>query len=111
MSLPKNKQLALEIAELGLKGDRKALFEVLHRLAAEEISRKRPGSYNAILDLVDKYAITDSASLSSFEPVHRSDDFHYARMNLDQVWLPKSIEVKINRFVDLHKNKKNLKNS
>jgi len=110
MSLLKNKQLTLEIAELGLKGDRKALFEILHRLAAEEISRKRPGSYNEILDLVDKYAITDSASLSSFETVPQSDDFHYARMNLSNTWLPKNIEVKFNRFIDLHKNKKNLKN-
>lgn len=90
----------LEIAELGLKGDKSAILSLLQKLAIEEISKKRPASYNKIVDVIEQYASTPATLSSLEESVTSNEGFTF---DLKNIWLPSGIQEKIDRFINLHK--------
>lgn len=94
------KDLVFELAELGLKGNREELINILEGLAAKEIGANRHASYNKYLNLIEKYSDgIPSLATSSYTPI---DNDLSLPVDINDIWLAPSIESKINKFVKLH---------
>ena len=96
-----SKQNVIQITELGLKGDKNALVDLLHLIAIQEINNKRHASYNTIHSLIEKYSESSPYALSSVSP--NPDQFrNQYDINLSNVWLSEHIKTKVQKFIDFH---------
>ncbi len=94
------KQL-IEIAELGLKGDKASLIGLLKKIALGQIKKNKHSSYTAILDLVDKYSDFPQNIALSSNFVGGSIDQDPSQKS-DEVWIPDSVRSSLDVFVKFY---------
>ncbi len=96
---PPKKDLTLQFAEAGLKGDKETIVKLLEELAVRNIKTNRHTSYNGALNLIEKYSDKMFSDVSSSTLLTQS----YNGFDAENVWLSPDIELKVKKFIKLQK--------
>lgn len=92
----------ITVARLGLEGDKPKLVDQLTKLAAESSNKNKQKLSKEIKVLLDQHSqIAAGMTVSGF---NAGAHIGQSSGDLSSIWLPDSLDKKINHFVEVHKN-------
>lgn len=104
-------QDTLYIAELGLRGDKKKLLEILKKYAAEASNKKQYSLYHGLKTIIKDDFKKASFDDSSFDDNQNDIGNERFLENLpDKIWLPKRLEYQIDTLLKLYQHHLTSKN-
>lgn len=98
--LSKSNKNLIDIARLGLTGERQALFSYIEKLAISEINKNHHEVYNALMSLL---AETERPSPTSSHVTTASAMRETYHVDVKNIWLTPTIQRRINRILQYFK--------
>lgn len=105
----KNKQL-IEIAKLGLSGEKKTLFDFLQKIAVLEINQNHHELYNSIITILSENNLS-KPEISFMDNFNKKEESYDYDMETNSIWLPPTLQKRINKIIDYFKITKNQKDT
>lgn len=91
------------IAELGLKDDKTKLVNFIKKLAAEASNKKQYSLYQGLKETLNSHTKNPSLTTSSIqEEVQTAESQSFLQELPDKIWLPKSLEFRIDSLLRLY---------
>lgn len=104
-------QDTLYIAELGLKGDKKKLLEILKKYAADASNRKQYSLYHGLKTIINEgYKKTSFEDSSLIEDKSDIENERFFNNLPEKIWLPKRLEYQIDTLLKLYQYRLSSKN-
>ena len=97
-----NTDIFVQVARMGLEGDKNSLIDYLENLAADSSNKNKHKLSKELKHVIDEYHSASTFTVSSFDGSPSNDKPMQSTLN---IWLSDTIRKKIGRFIAVHQDK------